>query len=103
MRMRLSRPLQPRKQTLPLPRLPWSEQAELWQKKCPMPRLDASAMTQPLGGSTHGDTIRYVAFYSPCLFVKTTTVRQPRPRPALLPVIDRQPAKSAAGELLPPP
>src|SRR5262245_8583544 len=40
-----------------------------------MPRLDASAMTQPLGGSTHGDTIRYVAFYSPCLFVKTTTER----------------------------
>src|SRR5262249_25988595 len=38
-----------------------------------MPRLDASAMTQPLGGSTHGDTIRYVAFYSPCLFVQTTT------------------------------
>src|SRR5262249_34233283 len=38
-----------------------------------MPRLDASAMTQPLGGSTHGDTIRSGAFYSPCLFVQTTT------------------------------
>src|SRR5262249_18964315 len=44
-----------------------------------MPRLDASAMTQPLGGSTHGDTIRYVAFYSPCLFVKTTTHHSGRP------------------------
>src|SRR5262249_48969421 len=57
------------------PRLPWSAQAELWQKKCSMPSTDASAMTQPLGGPTRCDTIRSRAFYTTCLPVKTPTRR----------------------------
>src|SRR5262249_20257535 len=73
MRMRLSRPLKPRKERLQAPRLPCSEQAELWQKKGSMPRLDASAMTQPLGEPTRWDTSRSGVFSTAWLPVKPTT------------------------------
>src|SRR5262245_66246391 len=56
-----------------MPRLPWSAQEELWQKKCSMPSLDASAMTQPLDAPSPLVTIRYTPFYPPCLPGKATT------------------------------
>src|SRR5262245_36032940 len=58
MRMCRSRPLKPRKYRLPWPRLPWSGQVGLWQKKDSMGRPDGSAMAQALGVSTRRGNTR---------------------------------------------
>src|SRR5262245_23592865 len=58
MRMCRSRPLKPRKYRLPWPRLPWSGQVGLWQKKDSMGRPDGSVMAQALGVSTRRGNTR---------------------------------------------